>query len=104
MQVTPELKGMLARGIGNMVDELDSRVWSLEFRPLERAQPRDEGSGKTDAGQAAGIGAAHASVKAVSGRRRIQIARQRGLVEPVVADPDRTSAAKGKSGEPGGRR
>src|SRR5579862_676591 len=76
---------MFSCRIRNVVDELNPSVRPLKFWPLESAQSRNECSSETNAGKAAGIRTAHASIKAVTGRRYVQVTRKRGLVQAVVA-------------------
>ena len=86
MNFAAELESMFASGVRNVIDELRDGVRPLEFRPLESAQAGEEISAKTNARQAAGVRPADSSIQAVSGRGRIQITGQRGLIEAVVAD------------------
>src|SRR5208283_941141 len=86
MQISSKLNGVLAADVGNMVDELSNRVRALEFWPLESSQTREEISAEAAAGQATGKWTADACVKTISRGWGIQIARQRRLGKPVVAE------------------
>ena len=78
---------MRSPGVRDVIDELRDRVRTLELRPLESAQAGNEGSGKTDARKPAGERAAYARVQSIGRCGSIQIARQRRLIQTVVADP-----------------
>src|ERR1700685_274574 len=85
MQLTAELQGMFSGSIGNVVDKLDDIVGPLKLRPLEAAQSGEEVSAKADARQPSSKRTGHTRIKTVIRRWRIEIARQRRLVEAVVA-------------------
>src|SRR5271156_1873390 len=87
VDLAAELQSMFSRSVGNVVDNLDDIVGPLKLRPFEPAQP-GEISAKADPRQPSGERTAHPGVKTVIRRWRIEIARQRGLVKPVVSHPD----------------
>src|SRR5207245_1879506 len=87
MYFATKLEGMLARSIGNVVNKLGDGVGSLELWPFKPTQARKEISAKADAGQPAGQSTrSHTRVKAVTRRRSVKIAGQRGLVKAVVPE------------------
>src|ERR1700686_865134 len=65
MQFAPELDRVVARGAGNVVDELHDGVWSLKLRPLESTQAGEEISTKPDARQSASVRTREASVEPI---------------------------------------
>src|SRR5580692_4710143 len=94
MHLAAELQSMFSSRVGNVVNKLDDIVGPLKLRPFESAQP-GEVSAKADARQPSGERAAHSGVKTVIRRWRIKIARQRGLIEPVVAHPNFIDPTRG---------
>src|SRR5580692_11053405 len=87
MHLAAELQSMFSGSVGNVVNKLDDIVGPLKLRPFEPAQP-GEVSAKANARQPSGERTAHPGVETVIRSRRIKIAWQGGLVEPVVSNPD----------------
>src|SRR6266576_132961 len=79
---------MLARSVRDVIYELRDRVGSLEFRPLESSQTGEEIPAKADAGETARERSARSGVQTVGRGRRVEIARQSGLIETVVASTE----------------
>ena len=70
MYFAAKLEGVLARGIGNVVNELEDSIGPLELRPFEPTQAGKEISTEADAGQPAGQSTrSHTCIKAVTRRR-----------------------------------
>ena len=87
VQFGSDLYRMLARRVGDVVGKLRDGIGSLEFRPFEAAESGEEISAKTDSGQASGKRAADSCIETVARGRGVEIARQRWLVQTVVAKP-----------------
>ena len=66
MNLTAELDGVLAGGVGNVVDELGDGIRPLELRPFETTQAGKEVAAKPDAGQSARVRTRDAGVETVS--------------------------------------
>src|ERR1700757_5253743 len=85
MEFAAKFQGVLARRVGNLIYKLRDRVGALELRPFKTAQSREKVTAETDARQTSSKSAAHACVQSVRRGRRVEIARQRRLVQAVVA-------------------
>src|ERR1019366_2548274 len=86
MELRPEFQRMLAGGVGNVIDELCDGVGPLELWPFEATQARKEVAAKRDARQSARKRTGDASVEPITGRGRVEIARQCRLGKAVVSN------------------
>src|SRR5260370_30496397 len=85
MDFSAKLQGMFARCVRNMIYKLRDRVWPLELGPLEAAKAWKEVTAKPNARQPSGKRTAHPRIQTVGGSRRVDVARQRRLIKPVLA-------------------
>src|SRR5579871_3874008 len=100
MEFGAQLDGMLAGRVRDVIDKLRNGIRTLELGPLESAEAREEIAAEADTRQAAGERPAHAGIQTVTGRWRVQIARQRRLIQAVVAGPRFVHPARARSPDP----
>src|SRR6516164_2811149 len=96
-----ELQCMDAARVRNVVHKLETRIGSLQFRPLESAQCLELAE-KPDSRQSAGKRCGNnAGVKSVSRVRiHVVIAVVGGLVEPVVPEAGLIHPVRGRDPDP----
>src|ERR1700722_889497 len=86
VEVSAEFKSVLTGSVRDVIYKLRDRIGPLKLWPLESPQAGEKISAKADARETTCVRSAHAGIQTVRRGRSVEIIRQRGLVQPVVAD------------------
>src|SRR5215469_18104985 len=86
MQFATKNHCVLARRVGDVIDELLDAVGALKFRPLEPPQPGEKVTAKANTGKTAREGPGLSGIEAVGGGRGVDVTGQSRLVQEIIAE------------------